>query len=114
MENNKHHHYLMPDPKSEPMEHFDNIYQLTIWEDNEDEYLTIFKHYIQNLFAKRGADDDYFDYLPSVTDMYRQLTVMLDRPKDWNDLCQLIYELEGHEWFQEGCYTNEPEFEKES
>jgi hypothetical protein len=62
---------------------------------------------ILKLWITRGADDDYYDYMPSVTDMFFQLCIIFGAKKSWDRFLETLLKLEGSEVLEESLYRHE-------
>ncbi len=59
------------------------------------QYLEHFSNYLINdCWAGRGADDDYFDYLPSITDVFFQLCKHYEHEMLWEKFLLKLLEIE--------------------
>ena len=67
-------HYIFADWDDEPDANYYAIYFYPLSFPGIHKYLEHFADYLINdCWTGRGADDDYFDYLPSITDIFYQL-----------------------------------------
>lgn len=91
----------------EPRSHYEAI---TFWAQEDGfetvvrDYLTHFKGYLEELWGKRGADDDYYDYLPSITDIFYALCEFFRAPERWERFKDWLVSREGEEVLEEALY----------
>jgi hypothetical protein len=70
---------------------YSDFYEITFWATEQGfeqlikSYLDDFKGYLMGLWDNRGADDDYYDYLPSITDIYYALCEFFEMEDEWED-----------------------------
>jgi len=89
-------------------------FTITFWESEEytwdawvQEYLNYFYGYLLNdLWKGRGADDDYFDYLPSITDVFFQLCKLFDAQSTWKSFIKELVALESNEVLEDSLYRH--------
>lgn len=65
-----------------------------------------FKEYLIGLWMHRGADDDYYDYLPSITDIFYALCEFFEIPRTWEDFKDWLVSYEGEEVLDESLYRS--------
>jgi hypothetical protein len=69
-------------------------------------YLQHFKGYLENLWTKRGGDGDYYDYLPSITDIYYALCEFFEARSFWDEFLDWLIESEGDEVLVDSLYRH--------
>lgn len=91
---------------------YSDFHEITFWarengfEKLVQNYMESFKGYLMDLWVGRGADDDYFDYLPSITDIFYALCEFFEMQDEWEDFkCWLVAE-EGEEVLEDSLYRN--------
>lgn len=69
-----------------------NYFSITFWQSDDKSYndlvleylYTFHVHLLNEIWGKRGADDDYYDYCPSITDVFYQLCKIFEAMDIWN------------------------------
>lgn len=100
------------------MEPDSDLYAITFWLREQGpnllvtRYLNRFADYlILTLWNNRGADDDYYDYLPSITDVFRQLCSVFQAHSIWDIFLKRLIQSEssddndGRDVLDESLYT---------
>jgi len=98
LQNNAHANFLKKHQNGYIHTHSDfdthsDIFMLTIWEPTEDlvnQYLDHILNHITDLWDNMGGDGDYFDYLPSISDILFQLCETFKSPKQWDQFMEYI------------------------
>jgi hypothetical protein len=88
-------------------------YEITFWlPEHRDfarqvtEYLQHFREYLENLWTNRGGDGDYYDYLPSITDIFYALCEFFEAPRFWDEFLDWLIKEEGERVLSESLYRH--------